>query len=71
MVGGAGSGKQIEYTQFASDLNRGYIKTITVNANKVELEYFDGKRYWFYNRDTAEHDIISADSGIVLNITET
>ena len=65
VVGGAGSGKQIEYTQFASDLNRGYIKTITVNANKVELEYFDGKRYWFYNRDTAEHDIISADSGIV------
>ena len=56
---GSGSGKQIEYTQFTADLNKGYIKEVTFEANKVELVYFDGSRYWFYNRSSFEQDALS------------
>lgn len=56
--GGSGSGKQIEYNQFQADLQSGYVKEVAFNANKVELEYFDGSKYWFYNRSSFEYDAL-------------
>ncbi len=51
---GSGSGKRIEYSQFQNDLSNGYVKQIEFGANKVELVYFDGSKYWFYNRSSFE-----------------
>lgn len=51
---GSGSGKRIEYSQFQNDLSNGYVKQIEFGASKVELTYFDGSRYWFYNRSSFE-----------------
>ena len=54
-------GKEISYTQFLNDLSGGNVKTITFNADKVELEYTDGTLFWFYNRGAvAEKDIKDA-----------
>ena len=58
VVGGRKGGKEISYTQFLNDLSSGSVKTVTFNADKVELEYTDGTLYWFYNRGAvAEKDI--------------
>ena len=58
MVSKNGSGTEISYNEFQSELVGGNIKEINLNQSKIEIYYVNGEAHWIHNRSSAENTIV-------------
>ncbi|MBQ7466822.1 MAG: ATP-dependent zinc metalloprotease FtsH [Clostridia bacterium] len=56
----AGSnGEQIGYEVFVNEVEASHVDQVAITNKEIDIKYKDGKRAWFYNRESVEEDVIA------------